>query len=578
MDGEDSTVNLDNSPRTQEAQPDAQGERELRRGPSLEEEQVRWREEARKSEEGRIADLTERAIPDTRDDADEELQREHTREVIFRRDLERVGSLTELAMPSPVERVPSRRGDWAALESAESRVTPPPPSVDQVAGIEAKLSAFATRLYTVSYLVFFSILGALARIGLQWLTTYPGAPLTTGVTWANVGGCFFMGFLAEDRKLFREEWGQWKRKRSRRKSSTSNGPISHPPSYSHLPHPMKLLRRRYSRFHTHHQTQHPPPEQQSQAPEQSDVNEQKEEPITPPLEPAHALQTHKSIKKTIPLYIGLTTGFCGSFTSFSTFMLDVFLALANDLPTPGHSSYPLPRNGGYSFMAVLAIIIYTLSLSIAALMLGSHLAILMDEYTPVIPYLFSRRCLDPIISFLAIGCWLGAVFLAIWPPDRDLGIHEHWRGSAVFAVVFAPLGCLLRFYVSLLLNARIPRFPLGTFTANIFGTLVLAMCYDLQRSTHVLAVSASSFFSASEAAAAGVVSVSRLSGCQVLNGIMDGFCGCTTTVSTWVAELDSLEHGHAYVYGLVTLAVALGLLVVVVGSLKWTVGFGLAVC
>ncbi|OAT06523.1 chromosome condensation protein [Blastomyces gilchristii SLH14081] len=578
MDGENSTVDFDSSARTQEPQPEAQEDQELRRGPSLEEEQSGWREEERKSEEGRIADLTERAIPDTREDADEELQRERTREETFRRDIERDGSLTELAVPPPVERVSSRRGDWAALESAESRVTAPPPRVDRVAGIEAKLSAFATRLYTVSYLVLFSMLGALARIGLEWLTTYPGAPLTTGVTWANVGGCLFMGFLAEDRKLFREEWGQWKRKHSRHKSSASNGPISHPSPHSHLPHPMKLLRRRYSRFHTLHTPQHPPPEQQPQAPEQSDLNEQKEEPITPPLEPAYSLQTHKSIKKTIPLYIGLTTGFCGSFTSFSTFMLDVFLALANDLPTPGHPSSPLSRNGGYSFMAVLAIIIYTLSLSIAALILGSHLAIFMDEYTPVIPYVFSRRCLDPIISFLAIGCWLGAVFLAIWPPDRDLGVHEHWRGSAVFTVVFAPLGCLLRFYVSLLLNARIPRFPLGTFTANIFGTLVLAMCYDLQRSTHVLAVSASSFSSAPEAAAAGAVSVSRLSGCQVLKGIMDGFCGCTTTVSTWVAELDSLEHEHAYVYGLVTLAVALGLLVVVVGSLKWTVGFGLAVC
>ncbi|PGH03696.1 hypothetical protein GX51_03960 [Blastomyces parvus] len=578
MDGENSTVDFEISPSRRDAQPEVQGNPELRSGPDLEAEQSGWREVERKSEEGRIADLTERAIPDTREDADEELQRERTREDSFRSDLERVGSLTELAVPPPVERVSSRRGDWAALESAESRVTTPSPSVERVAGIEAKLSAYATRLYTVSYLVFFSMLGALARIGLQWLTTYPGAPLTTGVTWANVGGCLFMGFLAEDRKLFREEWGQWKRKHSRPISSAPNGPISHPPSHSHLPHPMKLLRRRYSRFNTHRQPQHSPPEQQRQAPEQSDLHEPKEEPITPPLEPAHSLQTHKSIKKTIPLYIGLTTGFCGSFTSFSTFMLDVFLALANDLPTPGHPSAPLPRNGGYSFMAVLAIIIYTLSLSIAALILGSHIAIFMDEYTPVIPYFFSRRCLDPIVSFLAIGCWLGAVFLAIWPPDRALGVHEYWRGSAVFAVVFAPLGCLLRFYVSLLLNARIPRFPLGTFTANIFGTLVLAMCYDLQRSTHVLAVSSSSFSSASEAVAAGAVSISRLSGCQVLRGIIDGFCGCTTTVSTWVAELDSLEHEHAYVYGLVTIAVALGLLVIVVGSLKWTVGFGLAVC
>ncbi|PGH32061.1 hypothetical protein GX50_05130 [[Emmonsia] crescens] len=558
-----------------DSQPETPGGQELIRGPNLEEEQSGWKEERRRTEEGQTADLTERAIPDTLQDAEDELQRERSREETFRRDLERTASLTELAVPPHVDRVPSWRGDWAALESAESRITTPPPTVEHVAGIEAKLSDYATRLYTISYLVFFSILGALARIGLEWLTFYPGAPLSTGVTWANVGGCLFMGFLAEDRKLFREEWGQWKRRHPRRRSSASNGPSSPPTAHSHSPHPGRQLRWRHLHLHGHQQQQQQHLEQQRQQQEQ---NDQKDKPITPPLEPAQSLQSHKAIKKTIPLYIGLTTGFCGSFTSFSTFMLDVFLALSNDLPTPGQPSSPVQRHGGYSFMAVLAIIIYTLSLSLGALILGSHLAIFMDEYTPVIPYILSRRFLDPFISFLAVGCWLGAVFLAIWPPDRSLGVHEHWRGRAVFAIVFAPLGCLLRFYVSLLLNARIPKFPLGTFTVNIFGTLVLAMCYDLQRSTHVLALSASSFSSSSAAAAAGAVTVSRLTGCQVLQGIMDGFCGCTTTVSTWVAELDTLEHEHAYIYGLVTLAVALGILVVVVGSLKWTAGFGLAVC
>ncbi|EER42002.1 chromosome condensation protein [Histoplasma capsulatum var. duboisii H88] len=576
MDDEKSAVHFRHSHSGQEAQAEARGDPELTRGPSLEEAQSGWREERRRLEEGRVADLTESALPNTLEDAEAELQREHIREATFRRDLERNGPLTEFAVPPPVERVSSWRGDWAALESAESRVTTPPPTVERVAGIEARLSDYATLLYTISYLVFFSILGALARIGLQWLTSYPGAPLITAVTWANVGGCLLMGFLAEDRKLFREEWGQWKRKHPGHESSAPNGHISNPSSHAHLPHPMKQLRRRYSRSHT--RQQHPPSERQSRVSEHNDVDSPKEEPVTPPMEPAQSLKIHKSIKKTIPLYIGLTTGFCGSLTSFSTFMLDVFLALANDLPTPGHPESPVPRNGGYSFMAVLAIIIYTLSLSIGALILGSHLAIFMDKYTPVIPYIFSRRYVDPFISFLAMGSWLGAVFLAIWPPDRSLGVREHWRGSAVFAVVFAPLGCLFRFYVSLLLNSRIPKFPLGTFTANIFGTLVLAMCYDLQRSTNVLAVPVSSFSPASAAVAAAAVGVSRLTGCQVLQGIMDGFCGCTTTVSTWVAELDSLDHEHAYVYGLVTTGVALGLLVVVIGSVQWTVGFGLVVC
>ncbi|OAX82221.1 hypothetical protein ACJ72_03428 [Emergomyces africanus] len=545
MDDEKSEVDFRSSSGGRQAQLEPLGGQESIPGPSLEGAQSEWRERRCRSEEGQIVDLPECAIPDTGQAVEAEVQRERSCEETFRRDLERVESLTEHAMPPPVDRVSSWRGDWAALESAESRVTAPPPSVGEVVGIEAKLSEYATLFYTISYLVFFSILGALARIGMQWLTFYPGAPLTTGVTWANVGGCILMGFLAEDRKLFRDEWGQWKRKHPRHQSHTSNGPPSLPTSASHLPHPMRQLRRRHLHLPDHHHHQQQNPERQPQEPRNQEQNVQKDEPITPPLEPAQSLQIHKAVKKTIPLYIGLTTGFCGSFTSFSTFMLDAFLALSNDLPNLGRQSPPLPRNGGYSFMAVLAIIIYTLSLSLGALILG---------------------------------CWLGAIALAIWPPDRSLGAHEHWRGRAVFAITFAPLGCLLRFYVSLLLNARIHRFPLGTFAVNILGTLVLAMCYDLQRTPQVVALPPSSFASSSAAIAAGAVSVSQLTGCQVLQGIMDGFCGCTTTVSTWVAEIDSLEHEHAYVYGLITLAVALGIVVVVIGSMKWTVGFGLAVC
>src|SRR5436305_11274869 len=73
--------------------------------------------------------------------------------------------------------------------------------------IRQKTSSFATQLYTVSYLVLFSMLGTLARLGVQALTFYRGAPVVTSVLWANFGGSLIMGFLSEDRQLFKEEWG-----------------------------------------------------------------------------------------------------------------------------------------------------------------------------------------------------------------------------------------------------------------------------------------------------------------------------------------------------------------------------------
>jgi CrcB protein len=246
------------------------------------------------------------------------------------------------------------------------------------------------------------------------------------------------------------------------------------------------------------------------------------------------MQKWSKVKKTIPLFIGLATGFCGSFTSFSSLIRDAFLALTNDLASPSTTSpfnttsHPAPRNGGYSFEATTAILIIEVACSISALHFGAHLALLTDPIIPILPF---------------------------FPPQN------FWRGRATISLVFAPPGCLLRFYASKHLNARIPSFPLGTFVVNIFGTGILGMCYDLQHARSIAA--------APNGSAAA---------CQVLQGVMEGFCGCTTTVSTWVAELTSLRRRHAYIYGMASMAIALALLVVVMGSVGWTSGFESPVC
>lgn len=256
------------------------------------------------------------------------------------------------------------------------------------------------------------------------------------------------------------------------------------------------------------------------------------------------------VKKSIPLYVGLATGFCGSFTSFSAFVRDAFLALSNHLP--GLSSAPVvipSRNGGYGFEALMAVLILHVAVSLAAFQLGVHLAAGLDPFTPTIPFAFLRRVLDPLVVFLAFGCWVGAVVLSVFGP------RPAWRGQATFALVFAPVGCLLRYYCSKYLNPRFAAFPLGTFVANVVGTVILAVCYDLQ---HAL--------------------VADLNTCRVLQGVMEGLCGCGTTVSTWVAELHALKTRDAYVYAVVSVGVALGFLLVIMGSLEWTRGFQQPVC
>lgn len=440
--------------------------------------------------------------------------------------------LTEVDAPDPVQsrhdsrqihledRNRSRDDDQdASLESAptppsfRSRTRPAssPPSSPASA---PRQSPLVTELYIVSHLVFFSLWGTLARLGVQWLTFYPGAPLVTPVLWANVGGSFVMGFLAEDRRLFRRG---------------------------------------------------DPAQEKALDPASPDV--------------AAAKKAHAKFKKTIPLYVGLATGFCGSFTSFSSFVRDTFLALSNNLPTPVNHPYStvpsftstIHRNGGYSFMALLAVILYTVALSLAALNVGAHLAIALDPFTPAVSFRVTRKLVDPLIVVLGWGCWLGAVFMSIWPPDRPSGplsrgswANEVWRGEVLYALVFAPVGCLVRYYVSLKVNPIATSFPLGTFAVNVFGCAVEAMCYSIQ---HVPVTSSPG----------ALVGGGRV-GCQVLQGVMDGFCGCTTTVSTWVAELQSLRRRHAYFYGVSSVVGGLCVTIIIMGSVRWTVGWSTPAC
>ena len=466
-------------------------------------------------------------------------------------------NLDELAAPSPVHRTDTRqdvlenrlssprrrqtsRGDLNdRMQNITDVTAPPPQTVNPRSSLSAskrsitpsvddggRISRVATEFFTISHLIFFAILGTLARLGLQALTFYPGAPVQIGLLWANFAGSLIMGFLLEDKMLFHEHVGFCSSNAAKKKADEEGQRL-----YGDDPEllPYIIAARRQA-----------------------------------------ASQQHAAVKKTIPLYIGLATGFCGSFTSFSSFIRDAFLALSNCLPVPVSHTSPapiatastVPRNGGYSFMAISAVIILTVILCLGALQTGAHLAIALEPFTPGIPELFARRIVDRIIMFLAWTAWLGAVLMTILPPDRPGGplgqpsrSQEFWRGDALFALVFAPPGCLLRFYASLHLNGKIQSFPLGTFVVNILGTVVEGMLYDLQH-----------------------VSLGGRVGCQVLQGLMDGFCGCLTTVSTWVAELKGLRIRHAYVYGSVSVGVAVGLMVIIMGSLQWTAGFGAPLC
>ena len=367
-----------------------------------------------------------------------------------------------------------------------------------------KTSRLATQVYTLSYLVLFSMFGTLARLGLQALTEYERNPVIFLSAWPNFAGCFLMGFLSEDRMLFKYACGT--------------------PTYDQE---VKKA-----------EAQRPEAESRSSSPSEH-VNLMA------------AKKAHAATKKTIPLYIGLGTGFCGSLTSFSSFIRDIILALFDDLESTGIEN-PTHRNGGQSFMALLGVLIVTMTLSLSGLFFGEHLAIALQRFTPNIPYPVARKILDPLSVFLAVACWTAALMLSALPPDQfDTALEiEKWRGRATIAICFAPFGCLGRFYLSIWLNGTLASFPVGTFIANLVGTAILGAAWVLQHG-----------------------SVAGVAGCQVWQGMMDGFCGCLTTVSTFATELAGLRRKHAYIYGVTSILAAIAILIAIMGGLRWSIGY-----
>jgi fluoride ion exporter CrcB/FEX len=213
-----------------------------------------------------------------------------------------------------------------SLEQVWSHKTPPSPKPFR--------QRLRDDLIVASWIIFLSIWGALVRIGLSALSTYPGQPVFQ-LIWAQFVGCAVMGFLLQDKTLFPKD------------------------------------------------------------------------------------------KRYVALYIGLTTGFCGSLTSFSSFMWNCFQALANLDPY-------FERARGDNVLALIGQVIITLSVSIAALRLGAHAAQLTRHMLPSITEMNkAKRHLDSLGVILAIGSWCGAAIMT--------GMLPQWHPE-LLTTVFAPAG------------------------------------------------------------------------------------------------------------------------------------------
>lgn len=254
-------------------------------------------------------------------------------------------------------------------------------------------------------------------------------------------------------------------------------------------------------------------------------------------------------KSQIPLYVGLTTGFCGTCSSFSSFILQAFEKATNaDTAT---YRYPNPT---YGILEALAVTLAHLGISVAGFHAGRHatrafdkLAIPRNHYVKI----------EWITSVFGIAAYVISIVLLATEN------HGTWRSWA-FSCLFAPWAAIARYLLSKHLNPLVKNFPIGTFTCNIVGCILLAIFTLLARGRSHLS--------------SKLPIVSSVIGCHVLVGLDDGFCGTFTTISTLVVELFGLDSLYDYRYGGVLVISGFASMVVILGSYNWTVGLTRAVC
>ncbi|TFK75848.1 hypothetical protein BDN72DRAFT_831291 [Pluteus cervinus] len=233
-----------------------------------------------------------------------------------------------------------------------------------------------------------------------------------------------------------------------------------------------------------------------------------------------------------PLYIGIATGFCGSLTTFSGWQFEVFSAWLN-IPGANRSRFD-------NFIDGLGVTVYTLSLSLGSLVFGMHLSQYLAKKI-IVPPPPSRIVVIGItaLSILTYAATLPTYFL----------LSPRFRHEATAALLFAFPGALTRYLLSINLNPISRSVPLGTLAANSFATALVGIIFVLKSDTpHVVSDNA----------------------CNLLQGLSDGYCGCLSTVSTFVLEIYTLKKGRGAFYAILSWCVGQILLLVVLGPAIWS--------
>ncbi|KAG9005761.1 hypothetical protein FRB94_001327 [Tulasnella sp. JGI-2019a] len=239
------------------------------------------------------------------------------------------------------------------------------------------------------------------------------------------------------------------------------------------------------------------------------------------------------------LYTALTSGFCGSLTTFSSWQLDMFLAWANRTTPGGYN-----RIWIYDVMDGLTRLLFTLALSVASVKFGIQVS---SGAAPMLQRWFKHLGgTVPRLVILVVSTASVVIYVLTIPMYFILS--PAYRGKATAALLFSFPGAFSRYYISLKLNPLRKTLPLGTLTVNTLGTLLLCVFYVSERTR------------------GGTLS---LTSCVMLKGLADGYCGCLSTISTFASELTTLPKWKAWRYAVLSVLLGQIITVVVIGGAEW---------
>ncbi|CAB4254725.1 similar to Saccharomyces cerevisiae YOR390W Putative protein of unknown function [Maudiozyma barnettii] len=274
------------------------------------------------------------------------------------------------------------------------------------------------------------------------------------------------------------------------------------------------------------------------------------------------------------LFAAVTTGFCGSFSSFSTMMIEVFEYSSSQTASNLKNHTKLP-NRAYGIMEWLSVVITHISISMCGYIFGRYLGTeIVIKVATIEEEIFDKEnrtirkrphpMVNKIMKTVYVASIVAAVPLIILIVVLAAYYDNYSRGKWTLPPLFGIFGAYGRLYVSKWLNPRSNNFFYGTFACNVFSTLVLSVLTMVIRGKlhrdNPLPI------------------VHTKNACRVITAFMSGFCGSLSTLSTFANEAYKLPLPRTIIYYLSTIILSYVLVVVTLGSYAWTKGLTQSYC